>query len=288
MVARNPPPYMQNRTDHTAENDRLALMAWTPGKSTGPFSSQSGVRYTDGNDLKSLQNGTPNMTINLNPGVCWVQGSEGTTQGVYVGINDAVLSIAIAASNPTNPRKDAIVYRTRDAIYSGANNDGDFIAVTGTPSGSPVLPTLPNNSVLLAEIAVAALATTVVTGNITDRRVLFQGDDIVCTSTTRPSNPAIGQNTFETDTNEIRTWNGTFWTGMHAGKTTQTSDASGNIIITHGCGYTPSGVVATYVGNGGGPGGVLGTDSYGATTFRVRHQNIAAPTSLTTAFICFP
>jgi hypothetical protein len=60
----------------------------------------------------------------------------------------------------------------RDAFYSGANNDVIFNVVAGTPAGSPVAPATPANSIALATVAVAANASTIVTADITDVRVL--------------------------------------------------------------------------------------------------------------------
>lgn len=234
MSVRNPPPYMQNRTDHTAENDRLTVMGLTPGLSTGVFTSQGIVRNTAGTDLQVTQNGTPNMSVNVGPGIGYAQGTEGATQGAYTIINDATMNLAIAASSPTNPRKDAVVGRVRDAIFSGANNDADIVVVTGTPAASPVLPALPSNALLLAEVNVAANATTVVTGNITDRRVLYAPGSIVSTSTTHPSSPVVGQQIFDTNTNTISIWNGSVWVATSGLGVSQI--ATNNALVSHSTG----------------------------------------------------
>jgi hypothetical protein len=60
----------------------------------------------------------------------------------------------------------------QDAYYTGASNNVIFQVVAGTPAGSPVVPSVPANSIALAEVAVAAGALSITTGNITDRRVL--------------------------------------------------------------------------------------------------------------------
>jgi hypothetical protein len=92
--------------------------------------------------------------------------------GVYTVFNDATTVATITAADFTNPRIDLVCVTVRDAFYSGANNDVIFNVVTGTPAGSPVAPATPANSIALATVAVAANASTIVTADITDARVL--------------------------------------------------------------------------------------------------------------------
>lgn len=163
MTSRNP-LWTQGGTT-SAEEDRALIAAH--------YASQgSGIIGISGADLKVAQHGTPNMSVDVAPGRVAIAGTESPTlQGVYIGWLDATANVVIAASDPTNPRIDLIVARIKDAQYSGATNSFSIEAVTGTPAGSPVAPAAPANSFILAQVAVAALATTVVTGNITDSRV---------------------------------------------------------------------------------------------------------------------
>ena len=71
-------------------------------------------------------------------------------------------SIAIAAADPTNPRIDLVYW----------DSSGVVRVATGTPAGSPAVPSTPTNCLSLANIAVAAAASSIVTGNITDTRAL--------------------------------------------------------------------------------------------------------------------
>jgi hypothetical protein len=155
---------------------------WTQGGSTsaeedralatGLYTAQgSGILGITGADGKVTQNGTPNMSVNVAPFRCVVAGTENALQGIYQGWLDASANVVIAASDPSNPRIDLIVARFKDAQYSGATNSFTVEAVTGTAAGSPVAPAAPANSFIIAQIAVAAAATTVVTANITDKRV---------------------------------------------------------------------------------------------------------------------
>lgn len=164
MAERTPPLYLQGGS-HTAINDRRAIAR----RASYGGTLVEGV-FANG-DLKVTANGTPNMTVNVAAGAAIVAGTEASTQGAYEVDNDASVSLAIAAADGTNPRRDLIVARVRDAAYpASATNTWALEVVTGTPAASPADPTLPANSYALARVAVAAGATTITSGNITDLR----------------------------------------------------------------------------------------------------------------------
>jgi len=102
--------------------------------------------------------------------MCHVAGTEGTTQGVYSCLAQTTTNIAVTAAHASLPRIDTVVARVQDSAYSGAVNSFTLEVVAGTPNASPVAPTLPANSLQLADIAVAASATQIVSANITDKR----------------------------------------------------------------------------------------------------------------------
>lgn len=204
------PPFVQQGGSHPAATFREMLMAVT-GSPTGAFTNA--VQPTTGGgghglagptDLAVTQNGTPNMSVNVAAGGCFVRGTEAAAQGVYAGFNDASVNLAVAASDPTNPRRDLVVMRVRDAFYSGASTDVSLFVVTGTAAAAPVDPTIPVNSLVIARIAVAAAVTTIVTANLTALapRASSLGGLVSCTSTTRPTGSALfaGLRIFETDT----------------------------------------------------------------------------------------
>ena len=96
---------------------------------------------------------TPDMTVTVSAGVAYM--SNGTRYAPA-----AVASLAVTAADATNPRKD-IVYLSSAGVVS-------YLA--GTAAATPAAPATPAGGLLLAEISVAANQTTVVTGNITDKR----------------------------------------------------------------------------------------------------------------------
>jgi hypothetical protein len=160
MTLRTPPSWLQNGS-HPAENDRLTTQAlWA---TTGIINSSS---------LAVTQNSPVGMSVIIAGGWAAIVGTTQANMGTYVGYNDAPTVVAITTANPTNPRIDLICMTVQDAYYTGASNNVIFQVVAGTPAGSPVVPSVPANSIALAEVAVAAGALSITTGNITDRRVL--------------------------------------------------------------------------------------------------------------------
>ena len=159
MALRTPPSWLQNGS-HPAENDRLTMQAIV--SSTGTIGSSS---------LAVTQNGTPNMSVNIASGWAGIVGTYQSNMGTYIVFNDATVNATIATANPTNPRIDLVCLTVSDAFYTGSTNTVAVNVVTGTAAVSPAVPATPTNSIVLAQIAVAAATTSIVTANITDRRI---------------------------------------------------------------------------------------------------------------------
>jgi len=159
MALRTPPSWLQNGS-HPAENDRLTMQGIV--SATGTLGASS---------LAPTQNGTPNMSVNIAAGWAAIVGTYQSNMGVYMVYNDASVNATIATANATNPRIDLVCLTIADSFYTGATNTVSLTVVTGTPSVSPVVPTTPTNAIVLAQIAVGAAVTSILTANITDRRV---------------------------------------------------------------------------------------------------------------------
>jgi hypothetical protein len=160
MTLRTPPSWEQNAS-HPAENDRLTTQAlWA---TTGIINDAS---------LAVTQNSPVGMSVRVAPGWAAIVGTVQPLMGTYVAYNDATVTLTISSANPTNPRIDLIVATVNDSYYSGVSDNVVFQVIAGTPSGSPAVPSVPANSIALAQIQVPAAATSIVTSNISDRRVL--------------------------------------------------------------------------------------------------------------------
>jgi hypothetical protein len=160
MAIRTPPSWLQNGS-HPAENDRLTTQAlWA---TTGIIKS---------NSMAVSQNTPPGMSVVVASGWAAIVGTTQANMGTYVAYNDANNVLTINTANPTNPRIDIVCATVQDAYYTGSLNDVILQVVAGTPAGSPVAPTLPANSITLAQVAVGAGVTSITNANITDTRVL--------------------------------------------------------------------------------------------------------------------
>lgn len=160
MTLRTPPSWEQNAS-HPAENDRLTTKAlWA---TTGIINSAS---------LAVTPNSPAGMSVVVAEGWAAIVGTTQPNMGTYVAYNDASVVLTITTADPSNPRVDLICATINDSYYVGATDNVAFQVLPGTPAGSPVAPSLPANSISLAQITVPAAATTITSGNITDSRVL--------------------------------------------------------------------------------------------------------------------
>lgn len=208
MTVVSPPAWLQQGT-YPARTDRLVMSSLVA--SSGRVSPS---------DLVVTQSLTPGMRVTVSAGRAWILGTSVSYQGAYNFVNDAPVDVNIAASSTLNPRKDVVIARIQDAAVSGAVNSATIEVVTGTASASPVIPAIPSNSLILAVVAVAANASSIITANIDTSMVLtaslfsqMKNDVQLCTSTTRPTGADryVGARIFETNTQREWMWNGANW-----------------------------------------------------------------------------
>jgi 4-hydroxy-3-methylbut-2-en-1-yl diphosphate synthase IspG/GcpE len=114
------------------------------------------------------------MTVSVASGWAAIVGTYQTNMGTYMAYNDAATTATITTADPSNPRIDLVCITVNDAAYSGSLNSVAINVVKGTAAGSPTVPSTPTNSIALAQVAVAANATSISSGNITDVRVRAQ------------------------------------------------------------------------------------------------------------------
>jgi hypothetical protein len=222
MTIRATPTFVQAGS-HPAEETRLMLggMLGMPPTSFagGAAASNPAHGIVTATDLAVTQNGTPNMSVNVAAGGCFIRGTASLNQGAYHLWNDATVNLAISAADATNPRQDLVIAVVRDAAYSGASNDARLIVVTGTPAASPVDPSLASNpnALVLARITVAAGDTAINNADITNLRpVANQLGKIPTFTTAALANTAIpspvdGQGYYlntNTTTEGPQYWNG--------------------------------------------------------------------------------
>lgn len=212
MAIVNPVGFLQNRNDHPARIDRLAASALLTPDGAG-LTWREGVRGDL--DFKVSQRGAgANMSVDIAAGMAYVK-QDNSGQGCYVVPNDAVINQAIATSDPTNPRRDLICIQVEDAFFTGSNNQGVLTYVQGIAAASPVDPSVPANTLILARVTVAAAAASIVDANITDLRpkiAALGGIHTVADNTERDALAAtFGRTVWNIAAAALETYNGTSW-----------------------------------------------------------------------------
>ncbi len=113
-------------------------------------------------DALAVTGDSSGMQVKVATGQVWIEG--------HWGQSTSIKTVPLTAAHATLARKDRIVVRV-DFV----NNKIELDSITGTPNASPVLPALTQNSSVyeshLAEVAVAAAASTISSGDVTDNRV---------------------------------------------------------------------------------------------------------------------
>ena len=163
MTAQNPGGFFQNLTGHSAELFRRATFA--------AFANEGGVigKINGTSDL-AVTAPASGMTVNVALGEILVPGSTTTTQGLYYGLNDGTVSVAVAAADASLTRIDTIAAKVQDSAYAGGVDSWSLVSVAGT-AGSGVAPSLPASSIALANLTIPHSVTSIIAGYIADARV---------------------------------------------------------------------------------------------------------------------
>src|SRR6185503_4284642 len=73
-------------------------------------------------------------------------------------------------SEPTDDRIDIVVAQITDTVYGGGSDEWTLEYIQGTADVSPVAPDVPDDALLLAEVAVGNGVTAIPDSDITDMR----------------------------------------------------------------------------------------------------------------------
>lgn len=125
---------------------------------------RDGVVYGYGGGLAVAAMDPASMNVTVATGAAFVQGR-------MFEVHTAGETLAIGAADPTNPRIDRIVVKLDN---SSAVRSASLAVKAGTPAASPTPPALQRDGTVwelsLAQVYVAAGATSISAGNITDER----------------------------------------------------------------------------------------------------------------------
>lgn len=135
------------------------------------FAQWRGQGVTDGGALDVTQRGAgANMSVDVAGGIAMIADGN-LLPGLYPFVNDATANLTVSAADPTDDRIDIVVARVYDTERSDGSDEKVFEIIEGTPDATPAAPATPARCLLLAEINVAAAATSITNAAITEKRV---------------------------------------------------------------------------------------------------------------------
>lgn len=123
---------------------------------------RDGIVHGEGDELAVVVTDPPAMTVQVGTGTAMVQGR--------FMVNDAALTLTVPDADATNPRIDRVVVQ----LNATPGRTVDIVVKQGTAAPAPAAPALTQTAetweLSLAQIAVAAGGTSILTANITDER----------------------------------------------------------------------------------------------------------------------
>lgn len=143
-----------------------ALLSALGGAAGNQLGVGGGVRDATANPLKVVV--ATGLSVSVNPGFAQIPGTTATNAGAYSVTVDTAATLTCQTADLVNPRVDLVCMTVTDNGTSSSN--AVMQVVTGTPAPSPAAPALPSNSIALCNVAVAANATSLSSGNLTDKR----------------------------------------------------------------------------------------------------------------------
>ena len=163
---------------------------YVPADAAHAYSVRSGVRPAPyGTNALKLSAAT-GMNTSLSAGSATIQGSS--TNGVYEVCSRQAETLTITTAHPSLPRIDLCVIRVVD--NGDATSYASVEIIAGTPAASPAVPTTPTAALALANISVAAGATSIVSGNITDVRTFTASSGGVIQVASSAAYPTVAPN----------------------------------------------------------------------------------------------
>ena len=273
---------------------------------TNPQNVRTGVFYTG--VTAGLIRGNASMTVLVDR--FHFVGMKSQTEGPYLGANFTIESAFPVPAPPAlgSKRIDVLYVMQKDSAAAAspdAVTAGALGVLQGVAGSNPQKPTaLPVGAVEVGTIAFDC--TSVVPTRTTDAQVTLA---TTCQWTALKNQPLpvrtkaerdaltanfVGRRVLRLDRGGlVQTYDGSQWRGTrrHGDTKTLTTDASGYITVTHGCGFTPGSVIVTPVSpiSGSVTASIFGfalADSFNATTFRLRAL-FANGTQISSASVAF-
>ena len=138
-------------------------LAFTDAGSAAAVQPQGGVIPGSTANLKVTAPAS-GLTVNVAPGYAVVPSSVSGGGAYYFGLMSAG-SLTVAANSTGSTRQDYVVANVSDVGSSSSKAQIEYLTGSVTP------PSVPSNSVILAQLAVTNGASSITTGMITDKRI---------------------------------------------------------------------------------------------------------------------
>jgi hypothetical protein len=202
----NDPGFINGTPEYDAEDLRLldSVDLLSDGSALG---SRVGVRPSS---VEGLEPSVAGSTYTVSPGLAVISKDVDGALGAYrIALSQAVVE-PVPAADAVNARKDVIYLRVFDTDVDGLGmREGQVVYEAGTPSVTPVAPTVPADALFLADVDVPAAGG----GNPTlvDRRVYTVASGGVLPTGVYPPAPYVGQTVYRTDTDTLEVFTATGW-----------------------------------------------------------------------------
>lgn len=217
MGVQTVPGYIAQNVDLSPFEHPVELMR---NLNKGLFDRSGVLRYGDFN----ITTPGSGLVLNVAAGEAFLLGAENNTQGGYFLWSNAAETVNFSAPSGSI-RYDTVLLRVRDPQYGtiSGNARASIEVVAGSAGAGAARADSYFNSggggyqpgawLRLADVQIDPAVTSIAANKITQfpRYVRGIGGVTVCTSTTRPSDPILGDRIFETNTQAEYFWDGAAW-----------------------------------------------------------------------------
>lgn len=97
-----------------------------------------------------------NMSLDISPGACWIDGTATASQGGYAVTSDSTETVTFSPGNTSTDRTDQVVVRVYDDAFDGSGSTEAVVEILEGDLTTGVAATVPDNTLVLYEVVVPA------------------------------------------------------------------------------------------------------------------------------------
>lgn len=211
MVAIPQPPIWLQNGQYSARRDRAIL----------DLLFDEGI--FEANDFEVSQRAIGiNNSVDVAAGRAIIDGDDEANQNEYLVVLEAPINVPFGPAPVSDARIDLVVLQVNDSTAGSTRTPADVAelkVLEGTPAVTPVAPTVPPTAIPLAEVLRTSGDIAIDNSMISDVRApataatytVNSRFEALTTAQRDTLTPFIGQTIYNTDTNQIQTWNGSEW-----------------------------------------------------------------------------